>query len=171
MSSFGGIQINVEELGIDYLISSANKCIQGVPGFSFIIAKIEKLLKCKGNSKSLSLDLYDQWINMDKDGKWRFTSPTHVVAAFSKALDELREEGGVASRNKRFTDNNNLLRRKLTAMGINSYINEELQSPIITTFLFPSEDFNFNSFYNYVKERGFVLYPGKLTRVDSIQNW
>ncbi|MBU3112302.1 2-aminoethylphosphonate--pyruvate transaminase [Clostridium lacusfryxellense] len=169
MSSFGGIQINVEELGIDYLISSANKCIQGVPGFSFIIAKIEKISKCKGNSKSLSLDLYDQWINMDKDGKWRYTSPTHVVAAFSKALDELRGEGGVASRNKRYKDNNNLLRRKLAAMGLNSYINEELQSPIITTFLFPSENFNFSSFYNYVKERGFVLYPGKLTRVDSFR--
>ena len=169
MSSFGGIPINVQKLGIDYLISSANKCIQGVPGFSFIIAKTSKLSKCKGNSKSLSLDLYDQWINMDKDGKWRYTSPTHVVAAFSKALDELRCEGGVTSRNKRYTDNNTLLRKKLNNIGINSYINEELQSPIITTFLFPSENFNFNSFYNYVKERGFVLYPGKLTEVDSFR--
>ncbi|MBU3142763.1 2-aminoethylphosphonate--pyruvate transaminase [Clostridium sp. CF012] len=169
MSSFGGIQINVQKLGIDYLISSANKCIQGVPGFSFIIAKIQKLLNCKGNSSSLSLDLYDQWKNMDKHGKWRFTSPTHVVAAFSKALDELLEEGGVVGRNKRYTDNNNHLRKKLKEIGISSYINEELQSPIITTFLFPSEDFNFRSFYNYVKERGFVLYPGKLTEVDSFR--
>ena len=124
MSSFGGIQINVEELGIDYLISSANKCIQGVPGFSFIIAKIQKLLKCKGNSSSLSLDLYDQWKNMDENGKWRFTSPTHVVAAFSKALDELLAEGGVVGRNKRYTDNNNLLKKKLNNIGITSYISE-----------------------------------------------
>lgn len=169
MSSFGGIQINVEELGIDYLISSANKCIQGVPGFSFIIAKIQKLLKCKGNSSSLSLDLYDQWKNMDENGKWRFTSPTHVVAAFSKALDELLAEGGVVGRNKRYTDNNNLLKKKLNNIGITSYISEELQSPIITTFLFPNEDFNFRSFYDYVKERGFVLYPGKLTEIDSFR--
>ena len=169
MSSFGGIQINVQELGIDYLISSANKCIQGVPGFSFIVAKIEKLLECQGNSKSLSLDLYDQWICMNKGGKWRYTSPTHTVAAFSKALDELQGEGGILARNKRYTDNNNLLRKKLKNIGISSYINEELQSPIITTFLFPSEDFNFNNFYNYVKERGFVLYPGKLTEVDSFR--
>ena len=169
MSSFGGISINVEELGIDYLISGANKCIQGVPGFSFIIAKLQKLLKCQGNSRSLSLDLYDQWEKMDKGGKWRFTSPTHVVAAFSKALDELLEEGGVIGRNKRYTDNNNLLRENLKNIGINPYIDEELQSPIITTFLFPSEDFDFNNFYNYVKERGFVLYPGKLTEVDSFR--
>jgi 2-aminoethylphosphonate-pyruvate transaminase len=169
MSSFGGIQINVQELGIDYLISSANKCIQGVPGFSFIIAKIKTLSKCQGNSSSLSLDLYDQWKNMDKNGKWRFTSPTHVVAAFSKALDELLEEGGVAGRNKRYTESNNLLRKKLKDIGITSYINENLQSPIITTFLFPSEDFNFKSFYDYVKQRGFVLYPGKLTEADSFR--
>ena len=169
MSSFGGIPINVQELGIDYLISSANKCIQGVPGFSFIIAKLQKLLKCQGNSSSLSLDLYDQWEKMDKRGKWRFTSPTHVVAAFSKALDELLEEGGVVGRNKRYTNNNSLLRKKLKNIGISPYINEELQSPIITTFLFPSEDFDFNNFYNYVKERGFVLYPGKLTEVDSFR--
>lgn len=169
MSSFGGIQINVEKLGIDYLISSANKCIQGVPGFSFIIAKIEKLLKCKGNSKSLSLDLYDQWVNMDKDGKWRYTSPTHIVAAFSKALDELQAEGGITSRYNRYKANNNLLRKKLKSIGINSYIKEELQSPIITTFLFPYENFNFNYFYNFVKARGFALYPGKLTDIDSFR--
>ena len=98
MSSFGGMEINVPGLGIDYLISSANKCIQGVPGFGFVIARIEKLLACEGNSRSLSLDLYDQWKEMDKDGKWRFTSPTHVVAAFSKAIDELEEEGGISAR-------------------------------------------------------------------------
>ena len=86
MSSFGGMEINVPELGIDYLISSANKCIQGVPGFGFVIARLEKLLACEGNSRSLSFDLFDQWKEMDKDGKWRFTSPTHVVAAFSKPL-------------------------------------------------------------------------------------
>lgn len=86
MSSFGGMEINVPSLGIDYLISSANKCIQGVPGFGFVIASLEKLLACEGNSRSLSLDLYDQWKEMDKDGKWRYTSPTHVVAAFLKRL-------------------------------------------------------------------------------------
>lgn len=162
MSSFGGMEIDVPRLGIDYLISSANKCIQGVPGFGFVIARIEKLIACEGNSRSLSLDLYDQWKEMDKDGKWRFTSPTHVVAAFSKALDELDEEGGISARFSRYRKNNHILRERLKEAGFHAYLSEEKQSPIITTFLFPNDDFDFKHFYTFVKERGYVLYPGKL---------
>lgn len=169
MSSFGGITIDIKALGIDYLISSANKCIQGVPGFGFVIAKKEKLEKCKGISRSLSLDLYDQYKGMDKDGKWRFTSPTHVVAAFSKALDELKEEGGVEGRYNRYKNNNLVLRKKLKEIGIESYIEENKQSPIITTFAFPTDAFSFNEFYSFIKERGFVIYPGKLTDVDTFR--
>jgi len=169
MSSFGGIEIKVQQLGIDYLISSANKCIQGVPGFCFVVAKIKSLMCSQGNSKSLALDLYDQWAHMDQDGKWRFTSPTHAVAAFSQALDELAAEGGVSVRTKRYQENNHLLRCKLQQLGIEAYIAEDVQSPIITTFLFPDTTFDFKDFYHYVKERGFVLYPGKLTDVDSFR--
>ncbi|MDR0269468.1 2-aminoethylphosphonate--pyruvate transaminase [Paenibacillus sp.] len=169
MSSFGGIEIDVAGLGIDYLISSANKCIQGVPGFGFVIAKMEKLKACQGIARSLSLDLYDQWKGMDKEGKWRFTSPTHVVAAFSKAIDELIEEGGVSARNARYSENNHLLRQRLAQIGIRAYISEEKQSPIITTFLYPDDRFNFGDFYTYVKERGYVIYPGKLTDVDTFR--
>lgn len=169
MSSFGGMEINVTELGIDYLISSANKCIQGVPGFGFVIAKLEKLRACEGNARSLSLDLFDQWQEMDKDGKWRYTSPTHVVAAFSKAIDELIEEGGISARFTRYQNNNQILRERLEKVGIHAYISAEKQSPIITTFLFPNEQFNFEDFYQFVKERGFVIYPGKLTDVDTFR--
>lgn len=169
MSSFGGMEIGVSSLGIDYLISSANKCIQGVPGFGFVIAKLEKLLACEGNSRSLSLDLYDQWKEMDKDGKWRYTSPTHVVAAFSKAIDELIEEGGILARHLRYKNNNRILRERLEKAGINAYITGEKQSPIITTFLFPNEHFSFEDFYSFVKNRGFVIYPGKLTDADTFR--
>ena len=169
MSSFGGMEINVPELGIDYLISSANKCIQGVPGFGFVIARIDKLIACVGNSRSLSFDLYDQWKEMSKDGKWRFTSPTHVVAAFAKALDELDEEGGIPARFSRYQNNNRILRERLKKIGFHAYITDEKQSPIITTFLFPNESFSFEDFYDYVKERGFVLYPGKLTDINTFR--
>ncbi|AZS13274.1 2-aminoethylphosphonate--pyruvate transaminase [Paenibacillus lutimineralis] len=169
MSSFGGIEIDVAGLGIDYLISSANKCIQGVPGFGFVIAKLERLKACQGIARSLSLDLYDQWKGMDKDGKWRFTSPTHVVAAFAKAIDELIEEGGVSARNARYSGNNRILRSKLAEMGIEAYISEDKQSPIITTFLFPNSSFDFAEFYEYVKQRGYVIYPGKLTDADTFR--
>lgn len=169
MSSFGGIPIDVQALGIDYLISSANKCIQGVPGFGFVIAKLDKLTACAGNARSLSLDLYDQWKEMDPTGKWRFTSPTHIVAAFSQAIDELLAEGGIEARLARYENNNQILRQKLQAMGIQPYITAEKQSPIITTFLFPNESFKFSEFYHFVKEKGYVIYPGKLTDVDTFR--
>ena len=169
MSSFGGIEIEVERLGIDFLISSANKCIQGVPGFGFVIANTGKLLKCGSNSRSLSLDLYDQWKEMNKDGKWRYTSPTHVVAAFSRAIDELLMEGGVAARYARYSNNNLVLRSLMTDMGFKVYLDESLQSPIITSFLYPEGDFSFPKFYQFIKDNGFVIYPGKLTDFDTFR--
>lgn len=169
MSSFGGIDIDINECKIDFLISSSNKCVQGVPGFSFIIANRKILVESKGKARSLSLDLYDQWIGMDKDGKWRFTSPTHVVLAFSKALDELEEEGGIVARSKRYSRNNRLLRDRLKSIGINSYLDEDIQSPIITTFIYDNKEFDFEKMYSYIKDRGFAIYPGKLTEVDTFR--
>lgn len=170
MSSFSGVDIPVGDWGIDFLISSANKCIQGVPGFSFIIANRQKLMESKGKARSLSLDLYDQWETMNKDGKWRFTSPTHVVLAFAQALRELEKEGGIAARNKRYTDNNRLLIEKMKELGIRPYIDETHQGPIITTFYYPEHhNFSFAEMYNYIKDRGYAIYPGKVTEADTFR--
>ena len=170
MSSFGGVDIPVGELGIDFIISSANKCVQGVPGFSFIICRREELKRCEGNAVSLSLDLYDQWKTMEKDGKWRFTSPTHVVLAFAKALKELQGEGGIPQRARRYEDNNRLLIEKMGELGIRPYITEH-QGPIITTFFYPehTEHFSFEEMYHYIKERGYAIYPGKVTDADTFR--
>lgn len=166
MSSFGGVDIEVAKLGIDFIISSANKCIQGVPGFSFIICKRNELEKCKGNAVSLSLDLYDQWQCMEKDGKWRFTSPTHVVLAFAKALEELEAEGGVKARNVRYSNNNAMLIKNMESLGFKTYLNAN-QSPIITSFYYPENaNFSFEKMYTFVKERGYAIYPGKVTDAD-----
>ena len=171
MSSFGGVDINVPEIGIDFLVSSANKCIQGVPGFSFIIARKEKLLASTGNARSLSLDLYDQWRVMEKDGgKWRFTSPTHVVAAFHRAMLELKEEGGIAARNARYEHCNRMLREGMKALGFEAYIDPAHQGPIITTFFYPENaNFTFAGMYDYLKSHGYVIYPGKLTEKDTFR--
>lgn len=170
MSSFGGVDIPVADWGIDFIISSANKCIQGVPGFSFIIANKAKLTASKGKARSLSLDLYDQWETMNKDGKWRFTSPTHVVLAFAQALKELEKEGGIAARNKRYTDNNRLLIQKMAEMGIHPYIDEKHQGPIITTFYYPEGyRFTFQEMYDYIKDRGYAIYPGKVTEAETFR--
>lgn len=169
MSSFGGVEIPMEELGIDFLISSANKCIQGVPGFSFILARRTALEACAGKARSLSLDLYAQWKEMEADGKWRFTSPTHTVLAFAQALRELDAEGGVPARQRRYAQNNRLLIEGMRALGFQTYIDGWVQSPIITTFLYPSGAFSFAEMYAFIKERGYAIYPGKLTDADTFR--
>lgn len=170
MSSFGGIEIDVCGLGIDFLISSANKCVQGVPGFSFIICRKDALADCKGKARSLSLDLYDQFRGMDADGKWRFTSPTHVVLAFAKALEELETEGGIAARQARYERNNRMLIEKMHTLGFEKYIDDTYQSPIITSFYYPSDkNFSFREMYDFIKERGYAIYPGKVTDADTFR--
>lgn len=165
MSSFGGIPIDMETSSIDYLVSSANKCIQGVPGFGFIIARKNEISKIKGYARSLSLDLYDQWITMEnQNGKWRYTSPTHVVRAFKQALTELNEEGGITVRHTRYRNNQRILVTGMNALGFQTLLPKSNHSPIITTFLSPSHpDFDFKQFYLKLKEKGFVIYPGKVT--------
>ena len=170
MSSFGGVPLDVHELGIDFLISSANKCIQGVPGFGFIIVRRSELLHCKGVSKSLSLNIYDQWEAMEKGhGKWRFTSPTHVVRAFKQAMDELAEEVVVESRHNRYCENHRVLVDGMRSLGFQTLLPDEIQSPVITSFLYPHADFNFKTFYTQLKERGFVIYPGKISQADTFR--
>jgi 2-aminoethylphosphonate-pyruvate transaminase len=169
MSSFGGMPLDMADYDIDFLISSSNKCIQGVPGFAFVIAKKEELLKCKDNARSLCLDLYDQWKDMDKSGKWRYTSPTHIVRAFYQALDELETEGGIEARYKRYCKNQQLLVNGMKEHGFKTLLPKELQSPIITSFLYPNPNFNFGSFYKTMKKLGFVLYPGKISQADTFR--
>jgi 2-aminoethylphosphonate-pyruvate transaminase len=170
MSSFGGIEMDVHESQIDFLISSANKCIQGVPGFGFVIAKKEELEKCEGISHSLSLDLYDQWKTMEElSGKWRFTSPTHIVRAFHQALIELEQEGGVRARSERYAENQQTLVEGMYDLGFESYVERMNQSPIITSFLFPNDRFKFEPFYQHLKQEGFVIYPGKVSKVSTFR--
>ena len=171
MSSFGGIPISMESTGAHYLISSANKCVQGVPGFGFVIADRAQLESAKGFARSHSLDLYDQWWEMEsKGGKWRFTSPTHVVNAFACALEELDAEGGVQARYNRYLNNHKSLVEGMRSLGFKTLINDEFQSPIITSFHCPDlAAFDFQNFYDALKGYGFVIYPGKVSNADCFR--
>jgi len=171
MSTFGGVPMDIDAIGIDYIISSANKCIQGVPGFGFVVCKRERIETCKGQARSLSLDLFDQWQTMEQGrGKWRYTSPTHTVRAFAQALDELEQEGGIPARHARYSENHRILVEGLNGLGIRCLLPPELQSPIITAFYNPdSADYSFQEFYSRLKERGFVVYPGKVTDVNTFR--
>ncbi|WP_087112775.1 2-aminoethylphosphonate--pyruvate transaminase [Parendozoicomonas haliclonae] len=171
MSSFGGVPIDVDGLGIDFLISSANKCVQGVPGFGFVVAREEALAVCAGRARSLTLDLYAQWRCMeDNGGKWRFTSPTHTVLAFQQALKELDEEGGISARYQRYRDNHRTLVDGMQALGFKCLLPVESQSPIITSFYTPDHPaFEFKKFYDLLKAKGFVIYPGKVSKAPCFR--
>ncbi len=170
MSSFGAIPLDVGAVPCDAVIASANKCLEGVPGISFVIAGTEALAAASGNAPSLSLDLHAQWAAMEKTGEWRFTPPTHVVAALDTALALHAAEGGVAGRGARYRDNCRILIEGMRGLGFETYLADHLQTPIIVTFRTPSDaNFDFTTFYDSLHRRGFVIYPGKLTRIDSFR--
>ncbi len=170
ISSFGGIPYDVGNLEIDFLVGSANKCIQGVPGFGFVIAKIAAISRCEDRSSSLSLDLHAQWKTMEGfSGKWRFTSPTHVVRAFKQALDELDQEGGIEARYRRYKENYRVLMQGMEKLGFTPLLTASLRSPIISSFLYPKPSFSFTTFYNKLKDRGFVIYPGKVSEIETFR--
>jgi len=164
MSSFGGMPIDFEGCGIDFLISSANKCIEGVPGFSFVFARRELLFASEGFARSLSLDLLGQLKAFEKSGQFRYTPPTHVVLAFDQALRELEAEGGIKARAARYQRNHEALLEGMVKLGFRSYLATEVQCHIITSFYYPEDPrFDFTEFYRQVAERGFILYPGKIS--------
>ncbi|WP_417578708.1 2-aminoethylphosphonate--pyruvate transaminase [Nitrincola sp.] len=170
MSAFGAIAVDATELPFVALVSSANKCIEGVPGFGFALILETALQSCEGQSASLSLDLYDQWRYMQKTGQWRFTPPTHVVAAFHQALQEYQLEGGQPARLQRYSRNRDRLVAGMRALGFQTLLEDAWISPIIITFLSPDDPaFNFMPFYQQMKARGFLIYPGKLTQVESFR--
>lgn len=170
MSSFGAIPLNLAAAGIDYLISSANKCIEGVPGFAFVLARREALLQIAGRARTLSLDLLAQWQGLEKDGQFRFTPPTHALLAFDQALQELEAEGGGAGRGRRYAENHRILLEGMKALGFRPYLAPEVQSYIITTFHYPADaKFVFADFYQRLFDKGFIIYPGKLTKLDCFR--
>ena len=170
MSSFGALQIDARELPFDGLVSSANKCFEGVPGFGFALLRRKALEQCVGNAHSLSLDLYDQWTYLERSGQWRFTPPTHVVAAFASALEQHAAEGGAAGRLARYVHNETVLVAGMRAMGFHTLLADRWLSPIIVTFHAPGHpNFEFGRFYDLIKQHGFIIYPGKLTQVDSFR--
>ncbi len=167
MSAFGAIDVDAQYVA---MVSSANKCIEGVPGFGFIIAKKDELQAAKGRSHSLSLDVHAQWAHMNKTGQWRFTPPTHVVVAFLEALRAHKAEGGVAARGARYARNRDVVVAGLRALGFETLLDNRWLSPIIVTFFCPADpNFDFTVFYDLMKAKGFIIYPGKLTVVESFR--
>jgi 2-aminoethylphosphonate-pyruvate transaminase len=170
MSSFGAVPINLAECGIDYLVSSANKCIEGVPGFSFILCKLNSLMETTGYARSVSFDILDQHKGFEKNGQFRFTPPTHALAAFRQALDELETEGGVPARAERYRRNYEVLVGGMRRMGFKEYLKPENQGYIITSFLYPDDpNFSFEKLYESLNQKDYVIYPGKVSDANCFR--
>jgi 2-aminoethylphosphonate-pyruvate transaminase len=170
MSSFGAIPVDLSGSTIDYLVTSANKCLEGVPGFSVVLARRESLLKTEGWARTMSLDLFSQWAGLEKNGQFRFTPPTHTILALRQAIVELNKEGGVLGRAMRYRTNHETVKAGMERMGFKTYLDPAHQSYIITSFLYPNDErFNFELFYSKLSERGLVIYPGKLTQEDCFR--
>ena len=170
MSSFGALPIEFEAAGVACLAASANKCLEGIPGLAFVIARRSALEKIEGRSRTLALDVFAQWRGLEKDGQFRFTPPTHALLALRQALLELEREGGVAARGARYRQNHERLRGGMEALGFRAYVPREHASPIISTFLYPAHPrFDFQDFYRRLSARGFLIYPGKLTQADCFR--
>ncbi|MDF3883411.1 2-aminoethylphosphonate--pyruvate transaminase [Cupriavidus basilensis] len=170
MSSFGALEIDARTMPFDALVAATGKCIEGVPGMGFVLVKKTVLEASQGNSHSLALDLYDQYTYMQKTTQWRFTPPTHVVAAFRAALDQFLEEGGQPVRGARYRANYETLVSGMAELGFRPFLSPAVQAPIIVTFHAPSDArYDFKTFYAKVRERGYILYPGKLTQVETFR--
>jgi len=170
MSSFGALEIDARTTPFDALVAASGKCLEGPPGMGFVIARREALERCEENCHSLSLDLYDQWVYMKKTTQWRYTPPTHVVAAFDAAITQYLEEGGLAARGARYARNCRTLIEGMSRLGLKSFLPAAIQAPIIVTFFAPeSPRYVFKDFYDAVKAHGYILYPGKLTTVETFR--
>lgn len=170
MSAFGALPLDSREIAFEAVAASSNKCIQGVPGLGFVICRKEALAEAEGNATTLVLDLHDQHAAFLRTGQYRFTPPIQVIAAFHQAMVEFEREGGVAGRGARYGENARILIEGMGALGFETLLSPDLQAPIIVTFRMPRHPgFVFGAFYDALKERGFVIYPGKLTVADSFR--
>ncbi len=170
MSSFGAIAIDVRKIPFEALIAASGKCLEGVPGMGFVIIRKTTLEKCAGNSHSLAMDLHDQWTYMEKTTQWRYTPPTHVVAALRAAVDQFKAAGGQPARGARYKANCDALIEGMAALGFRPFLPKAIQAPIIVTFHAPADPaYNFKAFYEKVRDRGYILYPGKLTKVETFR--
>ena len=170
MSSFAALEIDARTTRFDALIAASGKCLEGVPGMGFVFIRKAILDNCAGNNSSLAMDLHDQYVYMEKTGQWRFTPPTHVMVALSEAIQQFEEEGGQPARLKRYQSNCKTLVQGMAALGFKPYLDPAVQAPIIVTFHAPADaHYDFRKFYEAAKKHGFILYPGKLTEIETFR--
>ena len=170
MSAFGALPLDARSTPFDALVAASGKCLESTPGLGFCIARREALDRTGGNAHALSLDLRDQFVSMEKNGQWRFTPPVQTILSLHRALEEFEAEGGVAARGERYGTNLKVLVDGMRRLGFETLLPDAVQAPIIVTFRMPADPrFEFEDFYERMRRRGYVIYPGKLTSAPSFR--
>jgi 2-aminoethylphosphonate aminotransferase len=161
MSSFGAIPIRVGEGGVDALVSSANKCLQAMPGLAFAIATRSSLERVRGTKpRSYVLDLVAEFDQLEKTGQMRFTCPPQIVSALHRALLELEVEG-LSERRRRYRHSMQTLVRGLGKLGFELLLEEPHQSQILVAVREPPEPwYDFGELHDALYRLGFTIYPG-----------
>jgi 2-aminoethylphosphonate aminotransferase len=163
ISSYAGIPIDIKESKADFLLSTSNKCIQGMAGLAFVVCKKSALESIKNYEKrSFYLDLYNQYDYLEKTGQTPFTPPVQIAYALKQAIKEYFEEGG-DRRYARYTENWKTLRSGLLDLGFTLLLKEDQESHILLTVIEPeAKNFDFEKMHDYLYDLGFTIYPGKL---------
>ena len=170
MSAFGALPLDARSTPFDAAVAASGKCLESTPGLGFCIARRAALEGAAGNAHALSLDLRDQFVAMEKNGQWRFTPPVQAILSLRRALEEFETEGGVAARGERYRNNLKILVDGMRRLGFETLLPNAVQAPIIVTFHMPADPrFEFEDFYERMRHRGYVIYPGKLTLAPSFR--
>lgn len=169
MSSFAGIDIDLERDKVDYLVSSSNKCIQGMAGISFVFARMESLKKTTGIKRNFYFNLWANYEYLNKNKQFLFTPPVQTLYALRKAITEYFKEGE-KNRIKRYASMYEILKKRLQKLGFEFLVDEKHHSKLLTAILEPSAPhYSFNEMHDYLFERGFTIYPGKVGKINTFR--
>lgn len=170
MSSLGGVPLDLRRSPADFVISSANKCLQGFPGLSLVLAERSALARTAGlPRRSFTLHLHDNWHSQERDGEFLYTPPVQVLNALDVALDELFAEG-LEARHRRYAACYDALHSGMRALGFAALLPEAWHSRLLTTYREPNHPaWSFDAMHDDLYEQGITVYPGKLTNARTFR--
>lgn len=170
VSAYGGMPMDLEKLGIDFMTCTSNKHIGGMAGIGFVVCKKEELLKQKDwPMRNYYLNLYDQYKYFLETKQTRFTPPVQTLYALKQAIIETKQET-IEKRFERFTECWNILVKSLKEIGLKMLVKEEFQSHFITAILIPeTPKYSFEALHDYARSFGFTIYPGKLGNINTFR--
>jgi 2-aminoethylphosphonate-pyruvate transaminase len=169
IASFGGLPIDADALDLEAIVLSPNKWLEGLPGIGLVVAKRTALEAAAGRSHSFCLDLHRQWRGLESDGRWRFTPPAQATAALVAALRQHAKEGQ-AARFERVRRNWRCLVGGLRALGFQTFLRDEVASPVIATFHEPADpNYERERLFELTWQQGFVMFRGRLTREPTFR--